>query len=302
MSYHLEVALAHRAVLGEGPVWDNRRNVLFWIDSLANKAFIFNPKTGENKAYDVGENIGTLVLTQRDDTVLVGLETGLYELNLTTGKLNKRVNPEPNSPDNRLNDGKPDPMGRLWIGSMCKADNGVEGFDTDYKCNLHRIDADFSCHVMDPKIRLSNGMAWTQDNKTFYYIDSPTRQIYAYDFDLKAGTVCNRRPCVEFSAELGVGDGMDIDVDGNLWVAHWTGWSVVKWDPRSGKMLEKIDIPVCRVASCAFGGENYDKLYIVTASVNSDKDGKAQPQAGYLFVADNLGTKGLPFNRFGGIK
>jgi sugar lactone lactonase YvrE len=93
---------------------------------------------------------------------------------------------------------------------------------------------------------------------------------------------------------------MDIDVNGNLWLAHWGGWGVYCWDPRTGKLVEKIEVPVCRVASCAFGGENYDKLYIVTAKVNSDKDAKAQPEAGYVFVAENLGTKGLPFNRFSG--
>ena len=300
MNYKLDIALDYRAILGEGPVWDNRRNALFWIDSVGNKAFLFYPKTGENKVYELGQNVGTLVLTQRDDAVLVGLMDGLYELNLATGNLIKKVNPEPDLPGNRLNDGKPDPLGRLWIGSMCIADNGVEGFDNDYKCNLHRIDSGFKCHVMEPKVRLSNGMAWTQDNKTFYFIDSPTRQIYAYDFDLAAGTISNRRVCVEFSEELGVGDGMDIDVDGNLWVAHWGGWSVVNWDPRTGKMLNKIDVPVCRVASCAFGGENYDKLYIVTSSMNTENDKKAQPHAGYMFVAENLGTKGLPFNRFGG--
>ena len=300
MSIKLDVALAYPAILGEGPVWDDRKNVLFWIDSLADKAFMFNPSTGENREYELGQNVGTLVLTERDDAVLVGLVDGLYELNLTSGSLVKKADPEPDLPGNRLNDGKPDPAGRLWIGSMCIADNGVEGFDTDYKCNLHRIDADYSCHVMDPEVRLSNGMAWSEDKKTFYYIDSPTFQIYAYDFDADEGTISNRRACVEFPEDMGVGDGMDIDADGNLWVAHWGGWAVLCWDPRTGKLLHKIDVPVCRVASCAFGGENYDKLYIVTASVNTDKDDKEQPEAGYLFVAENLGTTGLPFNRFKG--
>ena len=299
MDYKLDVALKYKAVLGEGPVWDDRRNLLFWIDSLDDKACVFNPKTGQNKVYEVGQNIGTLVLTERDDEVLVGLVDGLYVLNLDTGALTFKVDPEAGIEGNRLNDGKADVKGRLWIGSMCVADNGVEGYDTDFKCNLHRVDTDFNSTVVDPEIRLSNGMVWTEDQKTMYYIDSPTRLVYQYDFDVEKGLISNRRGCVTIPAEFGIGDGMDIDADGNLWIAHYTGWCVGKWDPRTGELLGKIELPVSRITSCAFGGENYDQLYIVTASTGADQDPKPQPEAGYVFVASGLGTKGKPFYRFG---
>ena len=300
MIYKLGVALDHRAILGEGPVWDDRKNLLYWIDSIDNKVGLFDPRTGANKMYEVGQNIGTLILTERDDEVIVGLVDGLYSLNIATGKLAFKVNPEAGIKGNRLNDGKADMKGRIWIGSMCVADNGVEGFDTSFKCNLHRVDADFSSRVMDHEVRLSNGLAWTRDGRTLYYIDSPTRAVFKYDFDPEKGTLANKSVCVTIPKDMGVGDGMDIDVDGNLWIAHWTGWCVGKWDPRTSKLLGRIDIPVARVASCAFGGEKYDKLYIVTASINSEKDARPQPQAGNIFVASELGTKGLPFFRFKG--
>jgi sugar lactone lactonase YvrE len=123
--------------------------------------------------------------------------------------------------------------------------------------------------------------------------------VWQYDFDVEKGTIANRRACVTFPAEYGIGDGMDIDCDGNLWVAHYTGWCVGKWDPRTGELLGRIELPVSRVTSCAFGGENYDQLYIVTASIGADKDEKPQPEAGYVFVANGLGVKGRPFYRFG---
>jgi sugar lactone lactonase YvrE len=298
MNYKAEIALKYNAILGESPVWDVRRQALFWIDSVGNKVFVFNPGTGENKIYNVGQNIGTLILTNVEHLALLGLVDGLYELNLYTGALTKKTDPEPDLPGNRLNDGKADALGRIWIGSMCTADNGVEGYDTDYNCNLHRINRDFSCHLMDPKVRLSNGMAWNSDNTQFYYVDSPTRNVYVYDFNLEAGTIENRRICITIPDEFGVCDGMDIDVDGNLWIAHWTGWCVGKWSPQTGELLGKVEIPVSRVASCAFGGKNFDELYVVTASINVNTDERRQPEAGSVFVAKNLGTRGRPFNYF----
>lgn len=299
MNYTLKTALANKTALGEGPVWDDRNDRLFYIDSLDNKACVFYPSTGENRTYEVGQNVGTLVLTERDDEVILGLEDGLYSLDLKSGTLVKKADPE-GKEGNRLNDGKADTKGRIWIGTMCTADNGVEGYKTACRCGLYRVGTDYSCATMDTDIRLGNGMAWTQDDKTMYFVDSPTRTVYRYDFDAERGEIANRQVCIRIPDEFGICDGMDIDVDGNLWIAHWTGWCVGKWDPRTGKLLGKIDLPVSRIASCAFGGKDYDKLYIVTASVGADKDEKKQPEAGYIFVAEDLGTKGLPFNRFKG--
>jgi len=295
-----EVAVKYNAVLGEGPCWDEKRKLLFWIDSVGNKVCISDLKTGATTIFDVGQNVGTLVLTEDDDVVVLGLVDGLYTLNIKTGELLLKCNPEEGIEGNRLNDGKADITGRIWIGSMCVADNGKEGYDTACKCNLHKVNQDFSYELVDPEVRLSNGMVWTQDQKTMYYVDSPTRYVYQYDFDVEKGTISNRRVCVEIDPELGVGDGMDIDEDGNLWIAHYTGWCVGKWDPRTGKMLAKVNVPVSRVTSCAFGGENQDELYITTASMNAEQDDVAQPDAGCVFVAKNLGTKGYPFWRFKG--
>ncbi len=300
MSFDFRPVCDHKTILGEGPVWDNRRNKLFYIDSIGNEVYLYDPETQTQKTWPVGQNIGTLILTEKDNEVVVGLVDGLYILNLDSGELTKKVDPEFDVEGNRMNDGKADPAGRIWIASMCVADNGVQGYDTSFKCGLYRVGTDWKSTTISKEVRLGNGMAWTQDNKTFYFIDSPTRHVFQYDYDLETGTVENRRPCITIPESFGICDGMDIDVDGNLWIAHWTGWCIGKWDPRTGELLEKIDFPICRVASCCFGGENYDKLYVATASINTDKDDREQPDAGKLFVIDNPGTKGLPFNRFKG--
>ena len=293
------VAVKYYSVLGEGPCWDEKRKLLFWIDSLDDKVCISNLETGATTVFDVGQNVGTLVLTEDDDVVVLGLRDGIYTLNIKTGELLKKCDPE-GIEDNRYNDGKADINGRIWIGSMCVADNGHEGYDTTCKCNLFKIDTDFTGTLVDPEVRLSNGMCWTQDQKTMYYVDSPTRHVYAYDFDAEKGTISNKRVACVVPAELGIGDGMDIDAEGNLWIAHFTGWCCGKWDPRTGEMIGKVNVPVSRVTSCAFGGENMDELYITTSKTFIDEGDDRQPDAGAVFVAKDLGTHGFPFYRFKG--
>ena len=299
-----EIALRYVAALGEGPVWDERKNLLFWIDSTGNKACMFNPETGENKTYALGQNVGTLVPTEDVNTVIVGLEDGLYALDLTSGALTLKSDLERDRTGNRLNDGKADAAGRIWIGSMSLSDNGAASERTreeiESPCALYRVDPDYACATQVENVKLSNGMAWSRDNKTFYYIDTLAGCVFAFDFDLAAGELSNRRTCVVIPQEMGMADGMDIDIDGNLWIAHWGGWCVGKWDPRTGELLEKVEVPACRVASCAFGGKEYDELYIVTCSETLPSDGGEQPDAGCVFVARGLGTRGLPFHCFKG--
>jgi len=297
MANQLEIALHIKAVLGEGPVWDEKENLLYWIDSLDNKVFRFNPETGENKTYDVGESIGFLALREKGGAV-IGLRTGFYFLDLDTGALEKICDPEEGK-GNRVNDGKADAKGRIWAGSMAVRDNGTIGL-TQPQCGFYMLDTDLQPHLKIDRVGLSNGLAWTEDNKTMYYIDSPTMTVVAYDFDLEKGEISNKRVVINIPQELQIGDGMDIDTDGNLWIAHWKGWAVAKWDPRTGEMLQKIDIPVERVASCAFGGKEYDELYITTACVDmKEEDWEKQPHAGCLFRI-KPGAKGRPFFRFKG--
>lgn len=302
--HQAQLALRYPAKLGEGPVWDQRRQALFWIDSTGNKVCIFYPASGRNQIYELDQNIGTLVLTENEDIVIVGLEDGLYQLDLRSGIVTLKRSLEREQTGNRLNDGKADAAGRIWIGSMTCSDNGAASerkrTEVEYPCALYCVEPDFSYSTQIPRVRLSNGMAWTEDNRTFYYIDTLERAVFAFDFDVSGGKIANGRICISVPPEMGLPDGMDIDRDGNLWIAHWGGWCVGKWNPRTGELLEKVEVPVCRVASCGFGGRNFEDLYIVTCSEVLPADGKPQPDAGCIFVANNLGVRGIPFHYFGG--
>ena len=292
-----EVAMGVNAVLGEGPVWDENQNLLYWIDSIGDKVFVYDPKTGKNKEYYIGQHVGFIILREKAGGVL-GLENGLCFFDLDTGKIDKICDPEEGK-RNRVNDGKADANGRIWAGYLPAEDDGAIG-DRPPQCGLYMMDENLNIQLKINEVYISNGLTWAPDNKTFYYIDSIVGTVVAYDFDLKTGDIRNKRIVVRIPDDLLFADGMDIDVDGNLWIAHWEGWAVTKWDPYSSKMLEKIDMPVKKVTSCGFGGEDLDELFITTASIGmSEKDWEEQPNAGALFKI-KPGVQGRTKYRFKG--
>jgi sugar lactone lactonase YvrE len=144
-------------------------------------------------------------------------------------------------------------------------------------------------------------MAWSSDYKTFYYIDTPTCEVVAYDFDLLTGNIGNKRVVIRIPPQEGFPDGMTIDNEGMLWIAHWDGWQVSRWNPNKGKKLLSIPLPVAQITSCTFGGDNLQDLYITSARVNlTEEQLKQQPLAGSLFVLRNSGFHGTPSFEFKG--
>ncbi len=285
----LECVLDAKSILGEGVFWHENEQRIYWVDIDGCKVHRFDPSTGENTSRDVGKKVGTVAPTNSGKLVL-GLSDGVYGFDFETGVLDKRCDPMNENPDNRLNDGKAGPDGRFYVGGM-----GLSGSEA-----LYRVESDGQWTEIENGVTCSNGMVWSLDNRIFYYIDSPTRRIVAYDFDLETGDLSNRRTIVEVEPELGIPDGMTIDSDGMLWVAHWQGWHVRRWNPNTGKVLREISVPVERVTSCAFGGADYRDLYITTASVEmSEKDGSNQPQAGGLFRI-RLDVAGMPCFAYAG--
>ena len=160
--------------------------------------------------------------------------------------------------------------------------------------------ADLSVRRVLTDITVSNGMAWSPDASTFYFIDSPTRKIRAFDYERATGEISNERVAVEVPKSMGAPDGMTIDENGNLWVALWGGRKVACWDPGSARLEATIDVRADQVSSCAFGGPNLDELYITTAREGLDEDRlRTQPLAGGLFRA-KPGPRGLPTRCFAG--
>jgi sugar lactone lactonase YvrE len=198
------------------------------------------------------------------------------------------VSPEKELTRNRFNDGKCDPAGRFWVGSM----------GPRYQASLYRITANGTCDKMVDSVTISNGIVWTADKKTMYYIDTNTGEVRAFDYDNSTGDIANSRVVIKFPSGIGMPDGMSIDAEGMLWIAHWGGYCVGRWNPATGKMIAKIEVPAPNVTSCAFSGKNLDVLYITTASTGmSANDLIKYPDSGKLFVA-NPGVKGVKANLF----
>ncbi|CAN5417154.1 SMP-30/gluconolactonase/LRE family protein [soil metagenome] len=282
-----EIALDAKVRLGEGSFWNTRQNNLWWVD-IEGKAFhIFDPSSGKDRIIKVGARIGTVV-PDLEGNAIVALQNGIHKLDLETEELELITNPLEHKENLRFNDGKCDPSGRFWVGSM----------DLDEEesiASLYRMDHDGSVKEMLKEVTISNGIVWTADRKTMYYIDTPTLKVKAFDYDDATGNITNSRTAVDIPEEAGNPDGMSIDTEGNLWIAHWGGFCVACWNPETGKLIKKVEVPAPQVTSCAFGGKDFDILYITTAREGmSEEKLKEYPQSGGIFSA-KPGVKGLPF-------
>ncbi|MFC4721157.1 SMP-30/gluconolactonase/LRE family protein [Geojedonia litorea] len=274
-----------KAQLGEGAFWNHQTQEFYWIDIEAKQLHIYNPKTKTNRTLETPSRIGTVVPI---DTIsaLVALEDGIYKMNITTGETTLLSDVEQNIPTNRFNDGKCDPSGRLWVGSM-----GLK--QRPHVANLYMIDAKGQAHLKLDSITISNGIVWTKDKATMYYIDTPTLEIKAFDYDDVTGTISNPRIAVKVADSLGYPDGMTIDEHDNLWVGMWNGNAVLCFDPKTGEVISRIEVPAHNVTSCAFGGTTLDTLFITTASIDmSEEEQHRYPLAGSVFKAVP-GVKGV---------
>ena len=224
---------------------------------------------------------------------MLALHHGFAHLDLETEELTFISDPEPDKPENRFNDGKCDPAGRFWAGTLALDEK-------PRAASLYCMDTDLSVRRVLGNVGNSNGIVWSLDNTTMYYIDTPTREIAAFDYDLETGAISNRRVAVTVPQEYGYPDGMTIDEEGMVWVALWGEGCVCRWDPRTGELLHSLRLPVRQVTSCAFGGEKLDELYITSACIGPEgKALAAQPLAGGLFRV-HPGVKGIEAFEFNG--
>jgi sugar lactone lactonase YvrE len=291
MADKVELLLDAKSVLGEGAIWHGKTQTLYWVDILQSLVHIYDPATGRDRTINVGEHVGTVVV-RKSGGLMLALKHGFASLDLKTEKVSLIVDPE-KKPENRFNDGKCDPAGRFWAGTLNYKDAPDVGA-------LYRLDADLKAHRVVDRVTCSNGIVWSSDARTMYYIDSPTMRVDAFDFDLESGKVSNRRTVITVAQGQGFPDGMAIDAEDKLWVAHWDGNSVKRWDPKSGKLLRTIEIPATRVTSCAFGGPKLDQLYVTSATTGMDAATLTRyPHAGGLFRVDP-GIQGLPSAEFAG--
>ena len=274
-----------RSKWGEGAVW--WEGALFYVDIEGHKVWRFDPATGEEQSWDVGQRVGTVVPRESGGLVIAG-DDGIFFLDPETGKLSPIADPEPDKkPDNRFNDGKCSPDGRFFAGTISLVKKTGDA-------RLYRLDPDLTLHEAFGPVTNSNGIVWSGDGKTVYYIDTPRREVLAFDYE--DGHLRNMRSAVDTSHIDASPDGMTIDSSDNLWVAFCHGGCVACFDPRTGEELRRAEIPALETTSCAFGGANLDELYVTTGI-----HGKVQEEhGGRLFVVRGLGVTGVAASAFAG--
>lgn len=281
------------AILGEGAVWHPQRQSLFWVDILGRKIHETSLDSRSTLSRPVPQFIGALAPTRRGD-LIVALQDGIHRYDLASFATTPFACPaEHTATGIRFNDAKCDPRGRLWAGTMALDESPKQGA-------LYRFEADGQSRQMRTEVTVSNGLAWSRDHRTLYYIDSPTRTVQAFDYDLETGDLSRPRVAIDTSPVAGFPDGCTIDVEGHLWIAHWDGWCVSRWDPVHARLIETVPLPVARVTTCTFGGPKLDTLFITSAACKlSPAELKAQPEAGFVFAAQ-VGTSGFQTDIFAG--
>jgi sugar lactone lactonase YvrE len=278
------------AYVGEGPVWDPRIGRLLWVDIPHGTLFVTDPADGSTTQRDLGTAVG-VVLPRSSGGYVAALQNGFYVLP-EEGEPELIAPVEASDPATRFNDGETDPQGRLWAGTMgWHAEPGLG--------SLYRLDVDGRVTRMVEGVSISNGLGWSPDGLTMYYVDTPTYRVDRFDFDPASGDISDRREFVTIRHGRGRPDGLTVDSEGAVWVATWPGYAVHRYLP-DGSLDAVIPLPVSNVSSCEFGGPDLRDLYITTAwELLSEEEHAAQPLAGSLFRT-RLEVPGRPRVPFAG--
>jgi len=272
----IETASAVQAVLGESPVWSERRQRLLWVDTVGQELHAFDPGSGRDETLATPDVIG-FVAENPADGLVVAQGCDLARVG-ASGEVERFATAPDGGPGYRLNDGKYDAQGRLWIGLM--ADDLREGSGI-----LYRYDPDGSWHRCDDGFTLVNGLDWSRDGGTFYVTDSRQGVIYAYDFDVQSGEIDRRREFARIDASLGKPDGLTVDKDGHLLSVLFDGSAILRIDPE-GRIVQTIALPAPRPTSCAFSSDGRH-LYVTTARLDlSEAELAASPRSGSLLRLD----------------
>lgn len=279
-----ELLLDAKATLGEGPAWDEKTQTLYWVDILQKKIH-----AGIELLTELDDFVGCLAPC-KNGNLIVGKRASFVDFDLDSSQQTVLASLN-ESASNRINDGKCDPAGRFIAGTMDMNESAPIG-------SVYSFDG-ASTRTLLRHVTISNGLAWSPDHKTFYYIDTPTREVRAFDYDAATGELANPRTAIRVPESLGWPDGMTSDMQGNLWIAMWSGAQVTRWNPNTGQLLERIPVPALQTSSCVFGGRNRNELYVTSARVGmSEADLTKYPLSGGLFKVVTK-FEGMPTFEFG---
>ena len=285
-----QLAFPAQAIIGEGPRWDELNNELVWVDILGRKVHRLGKDNASRSTIEVPSDVGVAEI-KSDGSYILAVRDGFASVDAdgTNYQLIFKF-PEGNDPQVRMNDGACDAMGRFWAGTMhdSKANAG----------SLYCMETDGSVSTKISQVSISNGIGWNHANNRMYFIDSPTREIQIFDFDLQTGHISNPRCFVKIDKQFGLPDGLAIDAEDCLWVTLYGGGAVHRYSP-SGELLAVVNVPVPNTTSCTFGGKDLSTLYITTARAElSQNQLDEYPLSGSVFAVD-VDAKGNVAYRYG---
>lgn len=292
-SADFEVYCSHLDILGEGPLWSIHRQALFWLDIGSKALFGQAPSESSAKLWPLPDHPGCLG-DIAGGHVAIAMGAGVQRLRLDSGETDFLYTAPGKREGTRFNDGKVDPRGRLWVGTMQNnfGRNG-ESIRVDRSMGaLYRFDLDAGACLVEEPVGIPNMLAWSPDLKRFYWADSLRGEIWLYDFDADTGAVCNKRLFFH-SSQYGVPDGSAVDVEGCLWNARWDAGVILQITP-DARVNRVIPLPVPRPTSCAFGGSGLDTLFVTSARIGlTDLQLAQSPLSGSVLAIQGL-AQGMP--------
>jgi sugar lactone lactonase YvrE len=286
-----ELFFAAEDKVGEGPNWNSETGKVYWVDISGKRIHVLDPVTKTDDPIPTDDVVAAMAF-DKSGNIVAAFSNRLVRINPKT-KASSLIYKIDSIPGNtRINDGKCDAAGRFWVGTMDLDEKEKIG-------SLYSVSPDLSCKKILDGLIIGNGLAWTDDNKVMYYIDSPTLEVWAFDFDLAKGELSGKRTVIKYDFGEGMPDGMTIDAEGMLWIAQFRGARVSRWNPRTGRRLASYQVPTYNTTCCCFGGKNMDELFITSASVLMDGADESQIAcAGSLFRL-RPGVSGREAYRFG---
>jgi sugar lactone lactonase YvrE len=289
----VQCVLKWDAIVGESPLWHPQESRLYWVDIQGKKVHRFDPASGWNETFNLPDLV-TCLAFRKTGGLLLTLRKNFAFFDLDSDKLEMLAAVEANRQTNRFNDGRVDPQGRFWAGTM-----GDPAWDQPVG-SLYRFDPDQTVTTMQSRVICSNGTAWSPDGRTMYYTESFRYSIFAYDFDSATGSITNRRTFAEVDRKLGAfPDGLCVDVEGCVWSNQVGIGRVVRYDP-AGRIERQIQLPVPRAVGCTFGGDDMATLFITSArETMTAQQLQNAPLSGSVFAV-NPGVRGLAATSFVG--